>query len=50
MDRCPKCGTKLDFDEVDIGEGTLRGNYRCPGCGWVEGDDEDGFDEDEDGA
>ena len=31
---CPTCNAPLDFDEVDIGVGMLRGNYRCPECGW----------------
>jgi len=32
--RCPKCNEFLDFDEVDIGVGSQRGNYRCPNCFW----------------
>lgn len=34
---CPKCGGPLEFDEVDIGVGVQRGNYRCdnPECGWT---------------
>ena len=28
--KCPKCGEELDCDEVDIGVGILKGNYRCP--------------------
>jgi len=31
---CPKCGEVLDFDEVDIGVGVARGNFRCPNCFW----------------
>lgn len=31
---CPECDAPLDWDEVDIGVGTQRGNYRCPDCGW----------------
>lgn len=34
-DRCPDCGAPLDYDEVDIGVGTLKGNYRCPDCDWA---------------
>lgn len=32
---CPQCGAELEFDEVDIGVGVQRGNYRCPECHWV---------------
>jgi len=32
---CPNCGTPLEYDEVDIGVGTLRGNPGCPECHWV---------------
>lgn len=31
---CPECNAPLDIDEVDIGVGVQRGNYRCPDCGW----------------
>lgn len=31
---CPDCGEPLEYDEVDIGVGTQRGNYYCPICGW----------------
>jgi hypothetical protein len=34
-DACPKCGEPLEFDEVDIGVGTVRGNPGCPACHWV---------------
>jgi len=27
---------KLDCEEVDIGVGTMKGNYHCNFCGWVE--------------
>ncbi len=37
--RCPHCDTELDYDEVDIGVGTMRGNYRCPVCGWSPDDE-----------
>jgi len=35
---CPECGEELDYDEVDIGVGTFKGNYRCPNpaCGWIQ--------------
>ncbi len=33
-DPCPECGEQLEFDEVDVGVGTLRGNPGCPNCGW----------------
>ncbi len=38
--KCPKCGEELDCDEVDIGVGTLKGNYRCPNrdCGYSDQD------------
>ncbi len=32
---CPRCGSELDFDEVDIGVGVLRGNPGCPSCHWT---------------
>lgn len=35
MDKCPRCGEPLDFDEVDIGVGTMRGNPGCPACFWT---------------
>lgn len=35
MDKCPRCGEALDFEEVDIGVGTLRGNPGCPACFWT---------------
>lgn len=36
--KCPICGSEgfdLDYDEVDVGVGVIRGNYRgiCPICG-----------------
>jgi hypothetical protein len=34
-DICPNCGAELEFDEVDIGVGTLRGNPGCPECHWT---------------
>lgn len=32
---CPECGCPLEFDEVDVGVGTIRGNPGCPNCHWV---------------
>jgi hypothetical protein len=34
-DTCPKCGGALEYDEVDIGVGTMRGNPGCPDCHWT---------------
>jgi len=34
-DVCPDCGGRLEYDEVDIGVGTLRGNPSCPDCCWT---------------
>lgn len=34
-DRCPRCGEPLEYDEVDIGVGTLRGQPGCPSCHWT---------------
>lgn len=31
---CPNCNEPLEFDEVDVGVGSIRGNYHCPNCGW----------------
>jgi len=36
--KCPKCDGELSFDEVDIGVGTMQGNYRCNACGWSDQD------------
>ena len=34
---CPVCGNEnLCYDEVDIGVGTITGNYSCPECGWCQ--------------
>lgn len=35
MDKCPRCGEALDFDEVDIGVGAIRGQAGCPACHWT---------------
>jgi hypothetical protein len=37
--KCPRCDAELDYDEVDIGVGTMCGNYSCPNCGWSPEDD-----------
>lgn len=37
-DVCPVCGGELEFDEVDIGIGTLRGRPGCPDCHWTPDD------------
>jgi hypothetical protein len=34
-ERCPNCGGELEYDEVDIGVGTLQGNPGCPSCHWT---------------
>ena len=34
--KCPICNNECDFDEIDIGIGTQKGNYHCDHCGWVE--------------
>jgi hypothetical protein len=34
-DICPECGALLEYDEVDIGVGTIRRNFSCPVCGWM---------------
>ena len=36
-DPCPECGTQLEYDEVDVGVGTIRGNPRCDNCCWYPG-------------
>lgn len=38
--KCPKCGSDLTYDEVDIGVGTMQWNARCDNCGWVQEDEE----------
>ena len=35
-DRCPDCGAPIEFDEVDIGVGEMKGNPHCPECGWFQ--------------
>lgn len=35
MDKCPRCGSTLEYDEVDVGVGTVRGNVGCPECLWT---------------
>jgi hypothetical protein len=34
-DACPRCGEPLEYDEADIGVGTIRGNPGCPNCFWT---------------
>ena len=42
--KCPKCNDEeLACDEVDIGVGTLKGNYYCNNCGWSEGDNPESY-------
>ncbi len=36
MERCPKCNNELNYDEVDIGVGVMKGNFRCDFCGWYQ--------------
>lgn len=35
MDTCPVCGAPLEYDEVDVGIGTVRGRPGCPDCHWT---------------
>jgi hypothetical protein len=35
FDRCPRCGEPLEYDEVDVGVGVVRGNPGCPSCHWT---------------
>lgn len=44
--RCPKCNEPLDYDEVDVGVGVIRGNWGCPECWWTPKDDEVPYPED----
>ena len=37
--KCPKCDNELNYDEVDIGVGLMRGNYHCDICGWSDQDE-----------
>ena len=32
---CPRCGTTLEADEVDVGVGVVYGPVGCPGCFWM---------------
>ena len=38
---CPSCGNELDFDEVDVGVGVIRGDYHCNECHWSDRVEED---------
>lgn len=50
-DLCPECGADLEYDEVDIGVGIMRGNPGCRDCGWVPPKIDDIFNNnDEDGV
>lgn len=42
-DLCPRCGEALEFDEVDIGVGVMRGNPGCPNCHWTPDAADDDF-------
>ena len=44
---CPDCGAPLDWDEVDIGVGVQRGNYRCTECDWSDRVEEDPINDDD---
>ncbi len=33
-DLCPKCGSEVTRDSVDIGVGVYCGPARCDSCGW----------------
>ena len=37
---CPRCKEPLDYDEVDVGVGVIRGNYGCPNCFWNDQDED----------
>lgn len=45
-DLCPRCGGQLEYDEVDVGIGTMRGNPGCPDCHWTPGGDPPAPDDD----
>lgn len=47
METCPECGAELEYDEVDIGVGTLRGNPGCPECYWTPPRVDDGLIDDD---
>ena len=34
MNKYPVCGSELNYDEVDVGVGIIRGNFRCDDCGY----------------
>jgi len=35
-DLCPKCGSEVTRDSVDIGVGIQVGPARCDSCGWTQ--------------
>lgn len=35
IDKCPKCGGELEYDEVDVGVGVIKANPGCPACHWT---------------
>ena len=35
MENCPRCGEKLEYDEVDVGVGVIRANPGCFNCFWT---------------
>lgn len=41
-ERCPKCGSVVTREEVDIGVGTMYGHARCDNCGWLQEEDANG--------
>jgi hypothetical protein len=45
-DTCPICGGPLEYDEVDVGVGTIRGNPGCPDCHWTLEDTRERHDDD----
>jgi uncharacterized Zn finger protein (UPF0148 family) len=36
LNKCPACGKDMERDEVDVGIGTIYGQYFCPFCQYVE--------------
>ena len=41
--RCSLCGELMNYDEVDIGVGIQKGNYRCDCCGWTPEEDNEQY-------
>jgi C4-type Zn-finger protein len=46
--KCPICDHEMDYDEVDIGVGTMKTNYHCDYCGYIPKETLDKIFEDED--